>query len=141
MKKIILFLLLSTATPCFSQGIIGALPKPVEKQKRFDTGLWAGAHWTAAAFDYATTGNSVSECRNYYGAWPQLNSRTLCQERNPLARPFIGSNPGATRLAIGFAAESFAVSSIRNKKARRILQIGLIGVHAYMGVKNLKAWH
>lgn len=135
MKSLFLFLLCSV--PCFGQEM---LPRPTAQTHRFvfDKSPLAIAHWTAAAFDYSTTGNSISQCNSWYGVHP--DTATLCRERNPLGRPFVG-NGSRARLALGFAAESVGVSLIPNRKVRRIVQISLIGAHVWFGARNLKEWH
>jgi hypothetical protein len=87
---------------------------PVQERNpllRADTGWWARAHWTAAAFDYST--------------WPFIGHH---------------STP-SWRLALGWAGESAAVSLIPNRKIRRITQVALIGTHVFFGARNLRRWH
>jgi hypothetical protein len=137
MKTLLLAFLL--ATPCMAQAdaLKLSMPKPAAKVRTFDTGWWARAHWTAAAFDYSTTGLANRECLDRFGMFPN----TTCREQDPLARPFIGRHPQPWRLSLGFVAESAAVSFIPNKKVRRIVQVGLIASHLICGAKNLKTWH
>jgi hypothetical protein len=104
-------------------------PNPVRKA-RFDSGWLARAHWTAAAFDWSTTGYANKECIG-----------PTCRELDPVARVFMGTRPQPWRLALGWAGESAGVSFIPNRRIRRIVQIGLIASHVACGVNNLRNWH
>jgi hypothetical protein len=124
---------LTTETPSgyiLPSGFGGPAKPAARRRITFDTGWLARAHWTAAAFDEATTGMAVKAC----------GTASYCHERNPLARPLIGSGRNNARLAMGFALESAAVSFIPNRKLRRITQIAAIGLHIYFGTKNIKTW-
>ena len=92
-----------------------------------DTGWWARAHWTAAALDYSSTGLCVEQ--------------NACDEGNPAARVFISRHPQPSRLAIAWAAESITVSSIPNKKLRRVVQIIATSGHVFFGTWNLTRYH
>jgi hypothetical protein len=124
-----LAVILLFAIPCFSQEKPES-PKPSATRLHFDSGWLARAHWTSAAFDEASTGYAISRC----GSGPN------CHERDPLAKPFIGNGRCNARLALGFAAESVAVSFIPNPKLRRIVQIGAIGAHVFLGSRNFHRW-
>jgi hypothetical protein len=117
---------------------------PVQERNpllRADTGWWARAHWTAAAFDYSTTGLANHSCLGLAG-YPASYLASFCGERNPLAWPFIGHHSTPSwRLALGWAGESAAVSLIPNRKIRRITQVALIGTHVFFGARNLRRWH
>jgi hypothetical protein len=136
--KILAVLVLLTVTAIPALGQETTTPKLTRTvAEHFDKGWVARAFWTSAAFDYSTTGLASHICRDRYA----VNSR-YCVENDPIARPFIGyhDNP-SWRLALGWAAESAGVSMIRNKKARRVLQVSLIAGHLICGVNNLKHWH
>src|SRR5260370_18765186 len=101
-------------------------PKPAAKKHQFDAGWWARAHWTSAAFDYATTGNAIESCLSL--------KRQNCAERDPLARVFVGRYAPRWRLAVGWASESALVIIIPDRKVRRIVQIAAFGVHTSFGL-------
>lgn len=120
--------------------VIKSTSKEPVRQVKFDTSLVAKIHWASTGFDYATTGLFMHECHDLPG-YPPGYLAHYCKEADPLARPALGRHPQDWRLALSFVGESAAVSSIPNKKIRRIVQISLITSHVVCGAWNLKNWH
>ena len=119
--KLLAFALVLSATSLHAQEPKRIIP---EHRIHFDAGWFTRAHALSAGYDGATT------------ALVMQNPRA--REIDPIAKTFLGSRPGATRLIAFGGLEVTATALIPNKKVRRIAQIALITTHIVCGTKNFR---